>query len=386
MKRLIILLSIVFAIVSCDNSKQDEILTLAWAGIPVEHADTLLAMAKECGFDLHLAIVKDRKSAIKMLDAAEKAGIGLLPLVTDLKDSTAQVVKEIGNHPALFAYDLKDEPETSDIEWLASLTARLANLDPGHPAYINLYPNWAWDTERYAERIEEFASKVEVPFYSFDQYPVTEVEGKIVLRPTWYRNLEEFSAMASRHGKPFWAFALSSSHFLGPPSPPAFYPVPTLGHLRLQVFSDLVYGAQVIQYFTFRGMYDKTTLEKTPVFDLVRRVNSEIKGYSPVFAGCKVIGVWHLGENIPEGTQSFATRYIPALERLEWEGEGAVVSLIENGGKRFMAVVNRDCVNEAAMEYAFSKPVRVVTPFGRSARKKADRTKLEPGNMTVFEL
>ena len=133
-------------------------------------------------------------------------------------------------------------------------------------------------------------------------------------------------------------------------------------------------------------MYDKTTLEKTPVFDLVRRVNSEIKGYYPVFAGCKVIGVWHLGENIPEGTHAFETRYIPVLERLEWEGEGAVVSLIENRGKRFMAVVNRDCVNESAMEYSFSKRVRVLTPAGQSSRKKGDRTILEPGNMTVFEL
>ena len=40
-----------------------------------------------------------------------------------------------------------------------------------------------------------------------------------------------------------------------------------------------------------------------PAFDIVKEVNTQIKAYSPVFAGCNVLGVWHVGESIPAHTQ-----------------------------------------------------------------------------------
>lgn len=42
---------------------------------------------------------------------------------------------------------------------------------------------------------------------------------------------------------PFWAFALALSHKLDNTH---FYRIPTLAELRLQVFSNLAYGAQAI--------------------------------------------------------------------------------------------------------------------------------------------
>ena len=74
---------------------------------------------------------------------------------------------------------------------------------------------------------------------SFDHYPVV----GDTCRPEWYENLEIFSDEARKAGKPFWAFSLATSH--GP------NPVPTPAMLRLQVYSDLAYVAQGIQYFTY---------------------------------------------------------------------------------------------------------------------------------------
>ncbi|MDE6872485.1 MAG: hypothetical protein K2J62_10260 [Bacteroidales bacterium] len=384
------ILSILYiAAASCGcvrEAHQGTIPVISWAGIPAEMSEEVFPVLKESGIDWHLGLYGDIDKAKTALDAAERNGVGIIAGFHELKDDTEASVLALKDHPALVAWHIKDEPETWDIGWIADLAGRIAEIDPVHPSYINLYPNWAWGGDRYAENIELFASMVDVPFYSFDQYPVTEDDdGQILVRQSWYRNLEEFSAMAKRHGKPFWAFALALSHHLGAPSPEAFYPVPTIGHLRLQVFSDLLYGAQAIQYFTFGGLYDMEKSVKTEVFDLVRQVNSEIKAYSPVFLGCEVLGVWHTGDVIPESTSRLTEMPDSRILSLNVSGCGGVVSLISNGGRRYLAVQNRDCVNESVLEISFKGSVKKINVCGVS-RFKGGELHLSPGNIALFQL
>ena len=385
-KKLIIISAIVALCCGCAKPvEQETIPILSWAGMPVENADVLFALSKECGFDWHLGLYRSQEMAITALDAAAKAGIGVIPGFPELKDSPETAVAAIKDHPALVAYHLKDEPETWDVDWLKEMHDNIQALDSTHPCYINLYPNWAWNEEKYVEHIELYANEINTEFYSFDQYPVTEVDGGIVVRPTWYRNLEEFSAMAKRHGKPFWAFAMAWSHHLGAPSPPAFYPIPTIGHLRLQVFSDLLYGAQVIQYFTFGGAVDTKTCQKKPEFEVIKQMNSEIKAYSPVFLGCNVLNVWHTGETIPSHTKRLETMPHKKVKSLAVSGEGAVVSLLENNGKTYLAIQNRDCVNEAELDIDFCGRVRMFTIDGIK-RVESNKMTLLPGNIAIFIL
>ena len=361
---------------------QASLPTLFWLGISAQDAPQLMPMLAESGADHYICHQQKAGDVLTVLDAAAENGVKVYAGFPDLISNPEENIGIINSHPAFEGYYLKDEPEVWDIDGLGKLVERFNTLDPGVPCYINLYPNWAWDEEKYASRIELFANTVDVPFFSFDQYPVTEVDGKVVVRPTWYRNLEEFSEMARRHGKPFWAFALTKSHYLGPPSPPAFYPVPTLGTLRLQVMSDLLYGAQCIQYFTFGGIYKPETLEKTVVFDIVREVNLEIKVLSPVFLGAKVHGVWHSGDVIPPYTKRFSPEAVPSLKELSMSGEGAVVSLLENGKHLYVAVQNRDCINKASLNTVFKKRVKLFG--GRKAR--SFNLEIEPGDAVVFQL
>ena len=385
-KKLMIISAIVALCCGCaQTTEQETIPILSWAGMPVDNADVLFSLSKECGFDWHLGLYRSQEMALIAMDAAAKAGIGVIPGFPELKDSTEKAVAAIKDHPALIAYHLKDEPETWDVDWLKEMHDNIRAVDPTHPCYINLYPNWAWNEEKYVEHIELYANEIDTEFYSFDQYPVTEVDGGIVVRPTWYRNLEEFSAMAKRHGKPFWAFAMAWSHHLGAPSPPAFYPIPTIGHLRLQVFSDLLYGAQVIQYFTFGGAVDTKTCQKKPEFEVIKQMNSEIKAYSPVFLGCNVLNVWHTGETIPSHTKRLETMPHKKVKSLAVSGEGAVVSLLENNGKTYLAIQNRDCVNEAELDIDFCGRVRMFTLDGIK-RVESDKITLLPGNIAIFIL
>ena len=74
---------------------------------------------------------------------------------------------------------------------------------------------------------------------SFDNYPVTN-EG---VRQLWYENLMIIAEESEKAGLPFWAFAMSVPHWN--------YPVPTLASLRMQMYTNLAYGAQGLQYFTY---------------------------------------------------------------------------------------------------------------------------------------
>ena len=401
-----------------NREQHQSIPIISWGGIPANKADTLFALAKECGFDTHLGLYSKQENALVAMDAAERAGMGIIINFPQLKDSTESAVSLIRNHPALVAYHIKDEPQADDYPWLYELSEKIAELDASHPCYINLLPNWSWGVKEYADNLELFASEFDLPFYSFDNYPVIEVDGVTQVRPEWYRNLEEFSAMARRHGKPFWAFALAKSHSIIEPEV-AHYPEPTLGHLRLQVFSNLLYGAQAIQYFNFLGIVDPATCEKKPAFDLIKQVNSEIRAYSSVFAGCSVLGIWHIGESIPSGTKRLVemphkrVKSISVIGRDECksgqpEGAegvdegiseesdgGAVVALIENAGKTYLAVQNRSCSEAATLDITFNGRVSLLTlndgvdghtPIIQPIRFNGQPIHLAPGYLAIFQL
>lgn len=371
--------------ISCTKTVET-IPIITWAGVSAQNSAEVFPLLKECGIDVHLGLYSTADEAAIALDEAQKVGLKLIPGFPQFRDSTAQSVARFKEHPALYAWHLKDEPEIGDIQWLKALAAKVDSLDGKHPCYINLYPEWAWGSDSYEDKIEYFASEVDVPFYSFDQYPITKNEdGSISIRQGWYRNLEQVSAMAKRHYKPFWAFTLTTSHHLGAPSPEAFYPVPTLGHLRLQVFSDLLYGAQAIQCFTASGLYDAKKHCKTGVYDLIKQVNSEIKAYSPVFLGCNVENIWFTGADIPAGTMELKGMPHKCVTSLEVSGKGSVVSLITNGNHEYLAVQNRDCTAPAKLDVKFSRRVRLVTvseirPFDGSPMT------LEAGNIALFRI
>ena len=185
--------------------------------------------------------------------------------------------------------------------------------------------------------------------------------------------------------QPEKGFALAKAHSISDPWPDTIYPEPTLGHIRLQVFSNLLYGAQAIQYFNFTGLVDPETCEKLPAYELVRQVNSEIKAYSSVFSGCKVLGVWHTGESTPSHTDRLDHMPHKKMKSLEMSGEGAIVSLIENQGQIYLAVQNRDCTDQSVLDISFYSQVYRILP-DKEEYGDYSSIAVEPGNVVIFRL
>ena len=66
-------------------------------------------------------------------------------MITSCKDllsvgTAEEVVKAMMNHPALYAYHLKDEPEVNDLPGLGELVKKIKTIDSHHPCYIKLVP------------------------------------------------------------------------------------------------------------------------------------------------------------------------------------------------------------------------------------------------------
>ena len=114
--------------------------------------------------------------------------------------------------------------------------------DSTHFCYLNLLPNGVDEQalgDTYRGYVNRFINEVQLPLVSFDCYPVIGDQ----VRHNWYENLEIIADESKKANLPFWAFALSTAH-----TP---YPIPTMSELRLQMYSNLAYGAQVLQYFTY---------------------------------------------------------------------------------------------------------------------------------------
>ncbi len=393
MRKLFLIIISFCLLCGCTSEKRqkEQLPVLAWYSIPAEQTSVQRYLElKDAGFTHNLSTFPDVSALLAALDTAQAAGIKMIAACPELKTATEETVKKLMNHPALAAYMLRDEPNRKDFPELGEWARKIRSVDSSHFCYLNLFPNYASEeqlgTETYQEHVDLFIKEIPLEIVSFDHYPVVGDS----LRANWYENLEIVSAAAKEAGKPFWAFTLSVAH--GP------YPIPTLAHMRLQVFSDLAYGAQGIEYFTYwTPPYD--TLWKfntapisvegtrTSTYDKVKQLNEEIKGLSSVFQGSEVLWTAHTGDNIPSGTKPLGP--LPGqVELIETEGTGAVVSMLKNNRHSYLVIVNRDFLKPMDLTISFREDVKRIMKDGSEmyCEKNNNNFEIEPGDIIIFDL
>ena len=373
----------------CTAKKEKvELPILAWYSIPEENISLeRFQELKEAGFNVNLSSVGSFDKALASLDYGEQTGVKIVFSCHDMWEDPEGTAAKVKDHPALFGYSLGDEPNNARFPVLADMADRLRSVDPDHVIYVNLFPNYAPDEvlgSTYPEHVRKYIEEVRPPLVSFDFYPVTE-DG---IRERWWENLEVISRESAAAGLPFWAFALSTAH-----KP---YPIPTMASLRLQFYTDLAYGAQGLQYFTYwnpvPGTWDFHDApidldgNRTPVYDLVKAMNAELQARADIFVGDKVLQVRHTGETVPPGVTPLTDLPEP-LTALDTHGKGAVVSLLENGGFRYLMLVNRSLDEGFDYDIAFARKVERVGRDGRAVKVPAKGTQtfhLEGGDCVIF--
>ncbi|MBR3744234.1 MAG: hypothetical protein IKN31_03900 [Bacteroidales bacterium] len=365
---------------------------LAWYSIPPEYA-TLdrYKELKNAGFTINFSHIYSLEDALQSLELAQQAGVKVMFMCGDsFRTETERIVNTVKDHPALYGYFLRDEPMNADLPDLGEWAARVRAADSSHPVYLNLNPTYVSEEalgSSYEEHVKLFIETVHPTLLSFDNYPVLQ-NGSV--RNDWWYNLEVISKAAREAGIPFWAFALSTAHYP--------YPVATQASLRLQLYTDLAYGAQCLQYFTYWcptpgtwDFHDAPIAEdgtKTAVYDLVKAMNKEIQTRAGIFVGCKVNMVYHTGGELPYGVTALSDPLPEPLKYLNTNGGEALVSFLEKGDYQYVMIVNRSHLAEFDYSISFTKDVAqvyadgsIVKIPGRSASRHLDK-----GDCAIFRL
>ena len=382
-------LALVFLLFTLQS--QAEIPIVAYYGMPLEYSNVnRFKEFKEAGFDVSICFYDDTPvdTLIRILDDAQKSNIRLLISSGWVSVQPHVGIPRLKNHPALFGYFLQDEPWPKDIPETTRRYQAMAKQDTKKPTYVNLLPDYGDGMPQeikmppYKEYLQQTA-KIGLPFISFDFYPIM----KSGIRPTWYSCLENIRKESLRTCKPFWAFALCTPH--------VDYPQPTIEMLRLQVYSNLVYGAQAIEYFTY--WTPKPTKEwdfhdapisldgqRTKTYDVVKRMNQELRCLLPLFDKAEVHSVNHMLK-IPEGTTKL--QRIPTnIKKLKVVGrQGAIISTFKKAGHLYMAVVNKDYQSDMTLYISAKNNVTMLTKQLKGTAIKSSY-KIGGGDMLLFKL
>lgn len=344
-----LLLTLFSLLICCTSSAQqrDDFPILAYWGVNPRFAtDAHFKAFADCGFNISHYNYASAEQFIQVAKVANKYGVKLLLQSNALSFDTENTVKKVMNVPNLFAYHIYDEPPMDGLEELSTkFVEKIAKWDKNHPCYINLLPYYddnmlkkTVKASSYSEYVRK-AAKVRTPQISFDFYPIM-TDG---IRSTWFENLETFHKVSQETNKPFWGFVLSVPH--------AKYPMPTLPMLRLQVYSNLAYGAKGIQYFTYwtplSSDYDFHSApvtsdgKFTSTYTVVKKMNTELKSISSLFKDGTITSVNHLGQ-IPRSTRALSDAPLNIKKLSVKGGQGAIVSQLLYKGKHYLILVNKD--------------------------------------------
>lgn len=286
----------------------------------------------KAGFNACLCRCKTNEDVKNVLEVAKPHDIKLIIFSHPIMRRPQDIVPTIKDHPSMWQYYLADEPTMKRKEELQEIQQRIARYDKDAKCYINLLPNSSKQVlqnigvEKYSDYLQAF-STIKQPQISYDFYPV---QGKVVRGDKWYPILEDIRKESLRTGRPFWAYIMCVPHHI--------YPMPTLAHLRLQCYINLAYGAQGIQYFSYStpaptehyNFHDGPLLrngKKSKTYDLVKKMNAELKPVASIFWQSKVTSIEH---------------------RKCLNGE-VVVSHIKKGDNRYTCFVNKSSDKEVTV-------------------------------------
>jgi hypothetical protein len=277
-----------------------------WAGPPM--TDAVARQMAEGGWNLVSCTEKE-------LDVARRHGLraqlhdGLLSPAT--LDNPAQrqkldaLIARVRNHPALCSYFITDEPSAAAFPGLGKLVAYLRQRDPGHLAYINLFPTYANNEQlgtkgnpvtAYREHLRQYLEIVRPSLVSYDHYQFAK-DGDT---GAYFLNLAMIRRASHEAGVPFLNIVQACTWT---PS----MRVPGTDEMRYLVYTTLAYGAQGISYYVYctaghTGGIALPDGTPTPIYHTLKSLNREFVAIAKELQPLRSQSVYHAGM-APPGSQ-----------------------------------------------------------------------------------
>ncbi len=339
---------------------------------------------------------------LMQLDLAQEAGLKLAVPVGcyfGRPEEMKAMVELIRSHPALWGYQVIDEPSAELFPEIAEAVKVIRANDAEHPCYINLHgsnvtfgPYGSTKTDTYKEYVERFINEIHPDFVSFDEYPCLESG----VMDGWYNTLTEMMEYTKAAGLPLWAYASSCkfSNSIGT----MIQTTPNMATLRLQHYTNLAYGAQCLQHFTWASTGGVESAGHWPLdyngninpegsYKVVQEALKEIQNRAFVFDGCDVQWVGHMTD-VPRGAVAYDPALLPAQVKCIDTRDPLLVSYIANGKSRYLMVVSRSHLEDSAVSVSFADDVWQIDREGRKvkASKGLHFYDIEKGDALIFKL
>jgi hypothetical protein len=365
---------------------------MIWNACPSDPA--AIARVKDCGITVAGFV------APKDLDAVHAAG--MKAIVSDGRSSDydwrnvdaaaarkkiESLVAEVGKHPAVMGYYLRDEPPAGFFPGLEKVAAVLREKAPGKWPYINLFPNYATpeqlEATDYDDYLEKFVATCKPPILSYDHYALLD---NGALRPEYWTNLESMRKVALKHRVPFWNIVLSVGHFN--------YRPPNDADLRFQAYTTLAYGGRGLAYFTYLapavGNYRGAPVDQfgheTPTWDVMRNVNLQVLKLAPTINQLTSTRVYHF-------TQTPGCSMPPADSLVESTGHDDTAMAGEfthADGTPYVMIVNKDVTHSFPIQLKLRQPaksVKLVSPYsGTLVPFESEYVWLAPGQGSLLRI
>jgi hypothetical protein len=274
-----------------------------------------------------------------------------LPSAATIQTDVAALKKQIGDNPAAIGFFLRDEPSAPLMPGLGQLAGLLREAMPEKWPYVNLFPYGvspailgATDYDSYVRML---VKAIRQPFLSYDNYSL--VNGEML--DSFYTNLDIVRRLSLETKTPLWNCILANSHFN--------YMEPSDATFNLQVYSTLAYGGRGIQYFTYFapqiGNYRLAAVDqfgnRTPTWDMLRRINNQIHALAPVLIRLHSTGVYHYPDVPEQGTPLAESKLVESVEmtqrfvRPPVGGRFLIGEFEDDRNRPYFLLVNKDLKN-----------------------------------------
>ena len=319
-----------------------------------------------------------------------------LPPDAEIRKNLAEMVKAVGENPAVLGYYMRDEPHASLMAAMGRVTKMLKELAPGMWPYVNLFPyrvsKERMGTPDYDTYAKMLVDTIGQPFLSYDNYSL--VGGEML--EYFYNNLEIVRRISQETKTPFWNCVLANAHFN--------YMEPSDATFHLQVYATLAYGGRGIQYFTYysphNGNYRLGAIDqfgnKTATWDALRRINLQIHALAPTMVKLRSAGVYHYSD-VPEYgrplAQSKLVRGVSMIQRYvrpPVQGRFLIGEFEDGQGRPYLMIVNKDLNN--SFQFAIElrqegrKLIRICNYSGQEEEFGREMDWLAPGAGILFRI
>lgn len=356
----------------------------------------------------------------QLLECAKNSGIKIILSGTSYPyESYYKIAKEINTNPLIGGYLIKDEPTFE--EWKDYISTRLNNesLPPEniyelyqvmrkdftqHMSFFNLAADptqkkFMGDFETYEEFLEGFQNVFAPPVWMFDYY-LARINLKNNPENTvidyryyyFYDFLLKFQSISKKTRRPFWAYCQCISEEI---KDSWKFPTPTTDLVRFEAFTALAFGAKGIAYYRYaewkenRPDYVFYTCPvirdnirpgvkiKTMTWDVIKKVNEEIKAYSRVFLNTELINVFSswFKEKRPDQKpgEDFSLDEVPLIElpygplvkvesNLYTNRRGVMISHLKFGVKNYLVFISRSAQDAQIIttQFKYNRELRFV--------------------------